>query len=273
MTANFALVQPSLQADLPKILEAVVKVAGGKAPKLEDLPGVKEMPAGDGPKGPTPKLTGLLRPVIQKTATAEDVEKAAEAIEEYVKENEAAQGSRPDRQHDHRRRQAGGLRHARRPRSTSRSGRRSTASEAEGRDGEGQKKDRAGRSHDLVRPSGRRPAGAAPAAAGRLRHRDRPGADEGRLQRRCRATGRRRGAAGSGCRCSAATRPPTTTPSSTSSKAGASTWPGRTRACCSPSRPAAWPTRAASASTTAGRARSGSRTGSPPALAAAGRAG
>ena len=34
VTANFALVQPSLQADLPKILDEVVKVAGGKAPKV-----------------------------------------------------------------------------------------------------------------------------------------------------------------------------------------------------------------------------------------------
>src|SRR5436190_22034662 len=36
VTANFALVQPSLQADLPKILDEVVKVAGGKAPKVDD---------------------------------------------------------------------------------------------------------------------------------------------------------------------------------------------------------------------------------------------
>jgi hypothetical protein len=88
VTANFALVQPSLQADLPKILEAVVKVAGGKVPKLEDLTGAKEMRKA-GPE-PDAKLTGMLRSLIQKTAKAEDVEKTAEAIEAYVKTNEAA---------------------------------------------------------------------------------------------------------------------------------------------------------------------------------------
>ncbi|MGN6544238.1 MAG: hypothetical protein ACTHK7_04260, partial [Aureliella sp.] len=43
VTANFALVQPSIQADLPKILKAIVDAAGGTAPKLEELPGVAEM--------------------------------------------------------------------------------------------------------------------------------------------------------------------------------------------------------------------------------------
>lgn len=43
VTANFALVQPSLQADMPKILKAIVAVAGGTAPKLDELPGMAEM--------------------------------------------------------------------------------------------------------------------------------------------------------------------------------------------------------------------------------------
>ena len=88
VTANFALVQPSLQADLPKILEAVVKVAGGKAPKLEDLPGMKEMMRPT--KGPDAKLTGMLRALIQKTARAEDVDATAKRIEEHVQKDEAA---------------------------------------------------------------------------------------------------------------------------------------------------------------------------------------
>ena len=50
VTANFALVQPSLQADLPKILEAVVKEVGGEVPKLEDIPGIKEMQPKERPK-------------------------------------------------------------------------------------------------------------------------------------------------------------------------------------------------------------------------------
>src|SRR5262249_10899783 len=36
VTANFALVQPSIQADLPIILQEVAKAAGGPVPKIED---------------------------------------------------------------------------------------------------------------------------------------------------------------------------------------------------------------------------------------------
>jgi hypothetical protein len=95
VTANFALVQPSLQADLPKILDAVVKEVGGKAPKLEEIPGVKEMMAKERPKAkgkgpePDPNLRGLLVPVIQKDATPEDVDKAAKALEDYLAKNAA----------------------------------------------------------------------------------------------------------------------------------------------------------------------------------------
>lgn len=87
VTANFALVQPSLQADLPKVLDAVVKEVGGKAPKLEDIPGAmpKKEAARKGPgKEPDPNLRGLIGPVIRKDAAPADVEKAAKALEDYV---------------------------------------------------------------------------------------------------------------------------------------------------------------------------------------------
>ncbi len=95
VTANFALVQPSLQADLPKILDAVVKEVGGKAPKLEEIPGampgkkdaVRKEP---GKKESDPNLRSLLGPVIRLDATAEDVDKAAKAVEEYAAKNPAA---------------------------------------------------------------------------------------------------------------------------------------------------------------------------------------
>lgn len=93
VTANFALVQPSLQADLPKILDAVVKEVGGKAPKLEDIPGAmpkKDVARKVAAKEPDPNLRALLRPVIQKDATPEDVDKAAKALEEYVAKDPAA---------------------------------------------------------------------------------------------------------------------------------------------------------------------------------------
>lgn len=87
VTANFALVQPSLQADLPKILEAIVKEAGGKVPKLEEIEGAPK--AKDQPKKEQdPNLRGLLGPVIKLNATPEEVEKAAKALEDYLAKNE-----------------------------------------------------------------------------------------------------------------------------------------------------------------------------------------
>lgn len=90
VTANFALVQPSLQADLPKILAEVVMVAGGKVPKLEEIEGMPAMarPMANAPMQ-DPNLRGLLSPVIRLNAAAEDVEKAAKAVEEYCAKNEA----------------------------------------------------------------------------------------------------------------------------------------------------------------------------------------
>jgi len=90
VTGNFALVQPSLQVDLPKILQSVVAVAGGTAPKLDELEGMREMmrnkPAADQP----PNLRPLLVPVIRRDAPAEAVDKAAKALEEFVATDEAA---------------------------------------------------------------------------------------------------------------------------------------------------------------------------------------
>jgi hypothetical protein len=90
VTANFAIVQPSLQADLPKILAEVVKVAGGKVPKLEEIEGMPAMarPMANAPMQ-DPNLRGLLSPVIRRNAAAEDVDKAAKAVEEYCAKNEA----------------------------------------------------------------------------------------------------------------------------------------------------------------------------------------
>ena len=90
VTANFAIVQPSLQADLPKILAEVVKVAGGKVPKLEEIEGMPAMarPAAGAPMQ-DPNLRGLLTPVIRLNAAPEDVERAAKAVEEYCEKNEA----------------------------------------------------------------------------------------------------------------------------------------------------------------------------------------
>jgi hypothetical protein len=88
VTANFALVQPSMEPDLPKVLKAIVKEVGGKEPKLSDLPGaVAKRPDA---KGRDEKLPNLLRAVIQLKATDKEVDKAAAAVEAHIKTNEAA---------------------------------------------------------------------------------------------------------------------------------------------------------------------------------------
>ncbi len=90
--ANFALVQPSLQADLPKVLDAIVKVVGGTAPKLDDLPEMKEsMSRGATASTSTNELLRpYLRPIIQRDASAEQVESAITKLEKFVADNKEA---------------------------------------------------------------------------------------------------------------------------------------------------------------------------------------
>lgn len=94
VTANFALTQPSIQADLPKILEQVVAVVGGKAPRLEDLEGVGPMmrrePAPKADAAQELNLRPLLAPVIRRNATVEEVDAAARKVEELASQNVAA---------------------------------------------------------------------------------------------------------------------------------------------------------------------------------------
>jgi hypothetical protein len=90
VTANFAMVQPSLQVDLPRIVGAVVAVSGGRVPPLEELTAVPGAMRKDAANERDPNLAPLLRAVIQKNASDEDVDKAAAAVEAYVKSNEAA---------------------------------------------------------------------------------------------------------------------------------------------------------------------------------------
>lgn len=90
VTGNFALVQPSLSADLPKILESIVAVAGGKVPKLEELEGMREGMQQRVTQDKTPNLRPYLAPVIRLNAPVEDVEKAAKDLIEFVeKDNDA----------------------------------------------------------------------------------------------------------------------------------------------------------------------------------------
>lgn len=91
VTANFALVQPSIQADAPKIFKAIVEASGGgPVPDIAKYSG-RRMRAADQPaRTEDAKLLGLLRKVLNKEASAEDVEKAAQEVENYVSANAAA---------------------------------------------------------------------------------------------------------------------------------------------------------------------------------------
>jgi len=86
--ATFALIQPSIQSDGPKIGQAIEKALGiDKAPTLEEM-GFQE-PAMRTRKGqPSPEQDGVYRsmmaPLIQKTATSDEVELAAKKIEDMA---------------------------------------------------------------------------------------------------------------------------------------------------------------------------------------------
>jgi len=92
VTANFALVQPSLQVDLPKVAGAIVAQIGGPEPKLSELleaGGVMQNPRGnpqtkEASKPDPEAIRALMRPLIQRDADTKDVDKAAEAIEQAI---------------------------------------------------------------------------------------------------------------------------------------------------------------------------------------------
>ena len=97
VVSNFALISPSLQADMPKVLKPIVELVGGKVPTLADL-GMKRSMV----KKPAtrPNNTGaaaqidlrpLLGPVIRKDASDEEVQRAALAAEkQFAKHPEVA---------------------------------------------------------------------------------------------------------------------------------------------------------------------------------------
>lgn len=84
--ANFSLVQPSVQADVPKVLRELVKVIGGEVPTLAEL-GYK--PYRGRPKQ-DPRLATLLRAVIRRDASEKEVDAAAGKVEDYAAKHPAA---------------------------------------------------------------------------------------------------------------------------------------------------------------------------------------
>ena len=93
VTANFALVQPSVQADGPKILKAIVEAIGsGEVPDIASLAGARYQDAPQRNMTPEddPNLRPLLRDLLNKEASAEQVAAAAKKVEEYVAKHKAA---------------------------------------------------------------------------------------------------------------------------------------------------------------------------------------
>ena len=88
VTANFPLIQPSVQSDGPKIGYAIVKALGGsEAPTLTDM-GYTEPRMAMQRGGQQPEQDAIYRqlmaPVIQKSATPEEVAAAATAVEDLA---------------------------------------------------------------------------------------------------------------------------------------------------------------------------------------------
>jgi hypothetical protein len=101
VTANYALIQPSIQVDLPKVLQSIIDIAGGEMPDIAKLqqelmrpnteggnPNMRKPPVAD--PALTEKIRGYLRPMIQKDATDQQVDEAALAIETWIEQDEAA---------------------------------------------------------------------------------------------------------------------------------------------------------------------------------------
>jgi hypothetical protein len=94
VTANFALVQPSLAVDAPRVLSEVVKLIGGQVPTLEELGVPGAMQGGRAARAESDEQLGtLIRALIRQDATPEEVDRAAAAVEAYVKDRPAAQAA------------------------------------------------------------------------------------------------------------------------------------------------------------------------------------
>lgn len=89
ITANFALVQPSIQVDAPRIAKAIVETMGsGKVPTLAEM-GVRDYRPAAAGGGNTDALRPLLAPVIAKSASEDEVKAAATKVEQFAQENPA----------------------------------------------------------------------------------------------------------------------------------------------------------------------------------------
>lgn len=87
VTSNFALVQPSVQADGPKILAEVAALIDARPPTADEVAAMAQAPAAmrAGPTAETdPRIAGSLRALIRKDAEPAEVDRAAAAIESTI---------------------------------------------------------------------------------------------------------------------------------------------------------------------------------------------
>ena len=100
VTANFALVQPSIEVDGPKIFKAIADVLGedvvpqiadyqpqqrGDATTMKQQDGAK--PREGAPRPQHPQIRTMLSPVIQLSATDDEVIAAAKKVEDFAAEH------------------------------------------------------------------------------------------------------------------------------------------------------------------------------------------
>lgn len=93
VTANYPLVQPSVQADALKVIKNVVALTGQKMPKLEDIFTRRYVGKNKKKKrGPMRDavVTANIRAFIQKDATAKEVDAIAKTIEDRAKKEPKA---------------------------------------------------------------------------------------------------------------------------------------------------------------------------------------
>lgn len=80
VVANYALVQPSAQADGPKIMKSVVDVVGGRMPNIESLLATQRMVRMD------PKIEQQIRPLLNRKLSDDEVDRRLKELEKYVAE-------------------------------------------------------------------------------------------------------------------------------------------------------------------------------------------
>jgi hypothetical protein len=99
VTANYALVQPSIQVDLPKVLTSIVEIAGGEVPDITKLvqpdmqrPNMRTREGNSNAPNEAlaEQVRTYLRPLIQKDATDKQVDEAAAAVEAWVEKDDGA---------------------------------------------------------------------------------------------------------------------------------------------------------------------------------------